>query len=115
MIPVIAGVAVFTDKPSAALLNALPGLELDPAAVRAVLADPDPVEAGIAAAVQEAAALLTVPGVAGVRCPDWARPAVTSTPRRSKRSKPTGSGKSTAHDRQRPDGRRVRHRGRMDG
>jgi methylenetetrahydrofolate reductase (NADPH) len=65
-IPVIAAVAVFTDEPSAAVLSALPGLELDPAAVRAVLAGPDPVEAGIAAAAREAAALLAVPGVAGV-------------------------------------------------
>jgi hypothetical protein len=65
-IPVIAAVAVFTDEPSAAVLSALPGLELDPAAVRAVLAAPDPVEAGIAAAAREAAALLAVPGVAGV-------------------------------------------------
>jgi methylenetetrahydrofolate reductase (NADPH) len=65
-IPVIAGVAVFTDEPSATRLSALPGLELDQAGVRAVLADPDPVEAGIAAAVREAAALLAIPGVAGV-------------------------------------------------
>jgi 5,10-methylenetetrahydrofolate reductase len=65
-IPVIAGVAVFTDEPSAAVLTALPGLELEPAAVRAVLASPDPVEAGIAAAVQEATMLLAVPGVTGV-------------------------------------------------
>jgi methylenetetrahydrofolate reductase (NADPH) len=65
-IPVIAGVAVFTDEPSAAVLSALPGLELDPAAVRAVLDAADPVEAGIEAAVREAAALLGVPGVVGV-------------------------------------------------
>jgi methylenetetrahydrofolate reductase (NADPH) len=65
-IPVIAGVTVFTDEPSAAVLHALPGLELDPAIVQAVLASPDPVEAGIAAAVREAAALLAIPGVAGV-------------------------------------------------
>jgi methylenetetrahydrofolate reductase (NADPH) len=65
-IPVIAAVAVFSDEPSAAVLSALPGLELDPAAVRAVLACPDPVEAGIAAAAREAAALLAIPGVAGV-------------------------------------------------
>jgi methylenetetrahydrofolate reductase (NADPH) len=65
-VPVIAAVAVFTDEPSAAVLSALPGLELDPAAVRAVLAAPDPVEAGIAAAAREAAALLAVPGVEGV-------------------------------------------------
>ena len=64
--PVIAGVAVFTDELSAAALDALPGLELDPAAVRAVLAAADPVEAGITAAVQEAAALLAIPGIAGV-------------------------------------------------
>ena len=65
-IPVIASVALFTDEPSAALLSALPGLELDPAAVRAVLADPDPVEAGIVASAREAEALLAIPEVAGV-------------------------------------------------
>jgi len=65
-IPVIAGVAVYTDEPSAVVLSALPGLELEPAAVRAVLDGPDPVEAGIAAAVREAAALLAIPGVVGV-------------------------------------------------
>ena len=65
-IPVIAGVAVFTDEPSAAVLSGLPGLELDPASVRAILAAPDPIEAGIAAAAREARALLAVPGVAGV-------------------------------------------------
>jgi hypothetical protein len=46
-IPVIASVAVFTDEPSAAVLSGLPGLELDPAAVRRVLDEPDPVEAGL--------------------------------------------------------------------
>jgi methylenetetrahydrofolate reductase (NADPH) len=65
-IPVIAGLAVYTDEPSAAVLHGLPGLELDQAAVSAVLAGPDPVEAGIAAAAREAAALLAIPGVAGV-------------------------------------------------
>jgi 5,10-methylenetetrahydrofolate reductase len=65
-IPVIAAVAVFTDEPSAAVLRGLPGLELDPAVVRRVLDDPDPVAAGIAAAAREARALLAVPGVAGV-------------------------------------------------
>lgn len=65
-IPVIAGVTIFTDERSAAVLSALPGLELGPAAVRAVLAAPDPVEAGIAAAVREAMALLAIPGIAGV-------------------------------------------------
>jgi 5,10-methylenetetrahydrofolate reductase len=65
-IPVIAAVAVFTDERSAAVLSALPGLELDPAAVRPVLVSPDPVEAGIATAVREAKALLAIPGIAGV-------------------------------------------------
>ena len=44
-IPIIASVAIFTDAPSAAVLSGLPGLELDPAAVRSVLEDPDPVAA----------------------------------------------------------------------
>jgi methylenetetrahydrofolate reductase (NADPH) len=65
-IPVIAAVAVYTDELSAAALSALPGLELDPAAVRAVLSHRDPVAAGIAAAAREARALLAIPGVAGV-------------------------------------------------
>jgi 5,10-methylenetetrahydrofolate reductase len=65
-IPVIAAVAVFTDEPSAAVLRGLPGLELDPAAVRRVLDDPDPVAAGIDAAAREARALLAIPGVAGL-------------------------------------------------
>jgi 5,10-methylenetetrahydrofolate reductase len=65
-IPVLASVAVFTDEPSAAVLRGLPGLELDPAVVRRVLDDPDPVAAGIAAAAHEARALLKIPGVAGV-------------------------------------------------
>ena len=65
-IPVIAGVAVFTDEPSAAVLErpARPGAR--PGRGRAVLAAADPIEAGIAAAVREATALLAVPGVAGV-------------------------------------------------
>ena len=65
-IPVIASVAVFTDELSAAALSGLPGLELDPAAVRGVLGHRDPVAAGIAAAAREARALLAIPGVAGV-------------------------------------------------
>ena len=64
--PVVAAVAVYTDERSAGVLTALPGLEIDPAAVQHVLAAPDPVEAGIATAVAEAVALLAVPGVAGV-------------------------------------------------
>ena len=65
-IPVVAAVAVLTDERSAAALAALPGLELDAAAVSAVLDAPDPVEAGIRSAVAEALALLAVEGVAGV-------------------------------------------------
>ena len=65
-IPVIAAVAVFTDVRSAAAISVLPGLELDQAAVRRVLASPDPVAAGIAFAAGEARMLLSIPGVAGV-------------------------------------------------
>jgi methylenetetrahydrofolate reductase (NADPH) len=65
-IPVIAAVAIFTDPASASALSGLPGLELDPVVVRAVLDDPDPVAAGIAAAAEQARALLAIPGVAGV-------------------------------------------------
>jgi predicted metal-dependent phosphoesterase TrpH len=65
-IPVIAAVAIFTDEASASSLSGLPGLELDPAVVRAVLDDPDPVAAGIAAAARQAGAMLAIPGVAGV-------------------------------------------------
>jgi 5,10-methylenetetrahydrofolate reductase len=65
-IPVIAAVAVFTDSESAAVLQGLPGLELDPAVTEQVLSAADPVAAGIAAAVAEALALLSIEGVAGV-------------------------------------------------
>jgi methylenetetrahydrofolate reductase (NADPH) len=65
-IPVIAAVAICTDPVSAAALSGLPGLQLDPAMVRAVLGDPDPVEAGITAAARQARDLLAIPGVAGV-------------------------------------------------
>ncbi len=65
-IPVIAAVALFTDHVSASALSGLPGLELDPAAVRAVLDAPDPVAAGLTAAARQARALLAIPGVAGV-------------------------------------------------
>ncbi|MBN9738241.1 methylenetetrahydrofolate reductase [Pseudonocardia sp. P1] len=65
-LPVVAGVAVFTDEPGARRLEAFPGLEIDPAAVERVLTASDPVEAGIEAAVDEAVALLAVDGVAGV-------------------------------------------------
>ncbi len=65
-IPVIASVAVFTDERSAAVLTALPGLEIEPVTVHSVLAATDPVSAGIDAAVAEARALLAVDGVVGV-------------------------------------------------
>jgi methylenetetrahydrofolate reductase (NADPH) len=65
-IPVIAAVAVFTDTVSAAVLQGLPGLELDAAVTEQVLGAADPVAAGIAAAVDEARALLAIEGVAGV-------------------------------------------------
>jgi 5,10-methylenetetrahydrofolate reductase len=65
-LPFVAGVAVYTDARSAAVLQAFPGLHLDPVAVGRVLADPDPIKAGIDAAVTEAQQLLTVPGVIGV-------------------------------------------------
>jgi 5,10-methylenetetrahydrofolate reductase len=65
-IPVIAAVAVFTDTVSAAVLQGLPGLELDQAATERVLGAPDPVAAGIAEAVAEARALLAIEGVEGV-------------------------------------------------
>jgi methylenetetrahydrofolate reductase (NADPH) len=65
-IPVIAAVAVFTDVVSAAILQGLPGLELDRQVVDDVVNAADPVEAGIEAAVREASALLSIEGVEGV-------------------------------------------------
>ncbi|TDQ58749.1 5,10-methylenetetrahydrofolate reductase [Actinomycetospora succinea] len=65
-LPVLGAVAVFTDEPAADSLLAFPGLAMDPAKVAAVLDAPDPVAAGIDAAVDEAEALLAVPGVVGV-------------------------------------------------
>jgi 5,10-methylenetetrahydrofolate reductase len=65
-LPFVAGVAVYTDERSARVLQAFPGLHLDDAAVEAVLAASDPWAAGIAAAVDEARALLAIPGVVGV-------------------------------------------------
>jgi methylenetetrahydrofolate reductase (NADPH) len=65
-IPVLAAVAVFTDTVSAAVLQGLPGLELDQRVVDAVLGAADPLEAGIEAAVEEARALLSIDGVHGV-------------------------------------------------
>jgi 5,10-methylenetetrahydrofolate reductase len=65
-IPVLASVAVFTDIFSAAILQGLPGLELDATVVAAVLDAHDPVQAGIEAAVAEAGGLLGIEGVEGV-------------------------------------------------
>jgi 5,10-methylenetetrahydrofolate reductase len=65
-LPFIAGVAVYTDEQSARVLQRFPGLHLDGEAVERALAARDPREAGIAAAVDEARALLAVPGVVGV-------------------------------------------------
>lgn len=65
-IPVLAAVAVVTDEASAAVLQGLPGLGLDDAVVNSILTAPDPREAGIAAAVDEARALLSIDGVVGV-------------------------------------------------
>ncbi len=64
--PVIASVVVFTDEVSAAALAGLPGLDIAPERLEAVLTADDPVAAGIAAAVDEAVELLELPAVAGV-------------------------------------------------
>jgi methylenetetrahydrofolate reductase (NADPH) len=65
-VPLVAGVAVYTDERSARVLQRFPGLHLDDRQVDAVLRAPDPVAAGVAAAVAEARALLAVDGVVGV-------------------------------------------------
>ncbi|HEX4019261.1 MAG TPA: methylenetetrahydrofolate reductase [Frankiaceae bacterium] len=65
-VPFVAGVAVYTDARSAAVLQAFPGLHLDVDAVTRVLSARDPVQAGIEAAVTEARQVLAVPGVVGV-------------------------------------------------
>jgi methylenetetrahydrofolate reductase (NADPH) len=65
-IPVLAAVAVFTDVVSAAVLQGLPGLEVDQRIVDDVVNASDPVEVGIEAAVAEARALLSIEGVEGV-------------------------------------------------
>ncbi|WIM87248.1 methylenetetrahydrofolate reductase [Candidatus Mycobacterium wuenschmannii] len=64
--PVLAAVAVFTDVVSAAVLQGLPGLELEPALVDEVVNAADPIEAGIDAAVAEARELLAINGIEGV-------------------------------------------------
>jgi methylenetetrahydrofolate reductase (NADPH) len=65
-LPLIAGVAVYTDARSAHVLQNFPGLQLDPEPVARVLAAADPVAAGIEAAVTEAGHLLAIDGIAGV-------------------------------------------------
>jgi len=65
-LPLVAGVAVYTDERSARVLQNFPGLQLDPEPVARVLAAADPVAAGIDAAVAEARELLAVAGIAGV-------------------------------------------------
>ena len=65
-LPFVAGVAVYTDEPSARVLQRFPGLHLDGTVVEQVLAAADQRTAGIAAAVAEARALLAIPGVVGV-------------------------------------------------
>lgn len=65
-LPMIAGVAVYTDPHSADVLLRFPGLHLDPDDVSRVLGADDPVSAGIDAAVVEARALLSVDGIVGV-------------------------------------------------
>jgi methylenetetrahydrofolate reductase (NADPH) len=65
-LPFVAGVAVYTDERSAAVLQRFPGLNLDPERVAEVLDAPDPVAAGCAEAVREARAVLAVDGVVGV-------------------------------------------------
>lgn len=64
--PIIAGVAVYTDERSARVLAAFPGLHLDDGQIERVLASPDPVEEGIETAVREAVQLLEIPGIVGV-------------------------------------------------
>lgn len=65
-LPLVAGVAVYTDERSAAVLQSFPGLHLDPDRVASVLSAPDPVAAGITEAVREARAVLAIDGVVGV-------------------------------------------------
>lgn len=65
-LPLVAGVAVYTDERSARVLQNFPGLHLRSDAVDAVLGAADPFRAGIDAALAEARALLAIPGVVGV-------------------------------------------------
>ncbi len=65
-LPFVAAVAVYTDERSAWVLQRFPGLHPDADVVERVLAAPDPREAGIEAAVEEARSLLAIPGVVGI-------------------------------------------------
>lgn len=65
-IPVVAGVAVYTDEQTARGLQNFPGLCIDDSRIERVLAAPDVRSAGIQAAVDEGLALLAIDGVAGV-------------------------------------------------
>lgn len=65
-VPFVPCVPVFTDRPSAAVLAAFPGVTVDPELVERVLGAADPVEAGIAAAVDQALAMAAIDGVGGV-------------------------------------------------
>jgi hypothetical protein len=65
-IPIVGGVAVFTDARSAQVLQAFPGFELPDDLVDRVVNAADPVTAGIDVAVEQARALLRIEGIAGV-------------------------------------------------
>jgi 5,10-methylenetetrahydrofolate reductase len=65
-IPLIAGVAVYTDERSAAVMQNFPGLHVDPAQIARVLGSGDPVAAGIEQATDEARRVLAIDGVRGV-------------------------------------------------
>jgi 5,10-methylenetetrahydrofolate reductase len=65
-IPVIASVVVYTDAVSAAVLQGLPGIELSTTSVDSILGSPDPITAGIDAAVTKAQQLLAIDGIEGV-------------------------------------------------
>jgi len=64
--PFVPCVPVFTDEGSAAVLAAFPGVSVDGRLVDRVLQASDPVEAGVAAAVEQALAMAAIVGVAGV-------------------------------------------------
>ena len=65
-IPVIASPVVYTDAVSAAVLQGLPGIELSTTSVDSILDSPDPITAGIDAAVTKAEQLLVIDGIEGV-------------------------------------------------